>query len=780
MRRLTSIILTVVLLAAPALSGESPGEGRVVIENRSAYRMNLRFDLRGIESGRIYNGTGSRTASNLEGGDAVREPGRPCPPATGCFIIVPPGMRVEAWVSEDLPRHRIADAPPEWIEPTLASRLKGVYPPRSVEVGVPLRMRHLRMAQVTAYPVQYDPARRCYIERERLGVEIRFVPDDRVRMDERPFDRTPSPQFQRLVESLAVNPPPHRDDRELIEARGYDEYYLFVLPEAIEEDVRRYALPLIYRMVEWKRCAGNKVDILFIPEGDERDADAIREHIQDYYDDLLERGVEPFDCVLLIGEEELHPHNNNQGGQGMDIILLSPEGPTEIHPWLGHWDLNYALLEGDDLIPDVALSRFHAGALSMLANGVNKTLSYESEPSLKDPSWFNQAALVEEAILGGGASVGPTVDYVQQVLERNRIEVIAAHREGVERIPGAWVGEQFSRGIGFFGGRAVNENITYHSGATPQDYFDAVGAFPVAILASGHGEYAMESLFWVGREYYDRPERYNDLSGAKGAVVSTGVWENPSTIPNNAICMGMTHAMFNLDLSFGWARNWTLMNLARTFPGDDTLLIQYSDDFQLCGETGLRAWKGVPRVIAVDCPTWVPSGANFIPVRVFDPMGGEGVPDVLVTLYAGGIEEVGVFKVGFTDDDGCVDFVFDEDLERTILVAATGDGLYPAKGTVEVGEADLFVRAEIDRIDDDEGGNGDGMVNPGERLLLTFTAANTGRRVAAHRVRVIVRSDSWYADLEPRVISFGDIEPCLLYTSPSPRDLSTSRMPSSA
>ena len=28
--------------------------------------------------------------------------------------------------------------------------------------------------------------------------------------------------------------------------------------------------------------------------------------------------------------------------------------------------------------------------------------------------------------------------------------------------------------------------------------------------------------------------------------------------------------------------------------------------------------------------------------------------------------------------------------------------------------------------------------------------------------------------------SYTDIEPCLLYTSPSPRDLSTSRMPSSA
>ena len=44
-----------------------------------------------------------------------------------------------------------------------------------------------------------------------------------------------------------------------------------------------------------------------------------------------------------------------------------------------------------------------------------------------------------------------------------------------------------------------------------------------------------------------------------------------------------------------------------------------------------------------------------------------------------------------------------------------------------------------------------------------------------------IPDDEVYAlDLDPRRVRFGLLEGCLLYTSPSPRDRSLSRMPSSA
>ena len=48
--------------------------------------------------------------------------------------------------------------------------------------------------------------------------------------------------------------------------------------------------------------------------------------------------------------------------------------------------------------------------------------------------------------------------------------------------------------------------------------------------------------------------------------------------------------------------------------------------------------------------------------------------------------------------------------------------------------------------------------------------------------RGMEEADEQTSDLEDGVVEINHIEPksCLLYTSPSPRDLSTSRMPSSA
>ena len=52
----------------------------------------------------------------------------------------------------------------------------------------------------------------------------------------------------------------------------------------------------------------------------------------------------------------------------------------------------------------------------------------------------------------------------------------------------------------------------------------------------------------------------------------------------------------------------------------------------------------------------------------------------------------------------------------------------------------------------------------------------------AGKIGVVVDSDNWNIWIRVRFDdgSVGRYLPCLLYTSPSPRDLSTSRMPSSA
>ena len=62
-----------------------------------------------------------------------------------------------------------------------------------------------------------------------------------------------------------------------------------------------------------------------------------------------------------------------------------------------------------------------------------------------------------------------------------------------------------------------------------------------------------------------------------------------------------------------------------------------------------------------------------------------------------------------------------------------------------------------------------------------YTSATLGR--ATHALWDFVKNDPPLANgltHYPRIVVFGGGYPCLLYTSPSPRDLARSRMPSSA
>ena len=62
----------------------------------------------------------------------------------------------------------------------------------------------------------------------------------------------------------------------------------------------------------------------------------------------------------------------------------------------------------------------------------------------------------------------------------------------------------------------------------------------------------------------------------------------------------------------------------------------------------------------------------------------------------------------------------------------------------------------------------------GRQICLAYAEAGAQVVVASRTVADVSAQSEW-----PKYAA-GDINDCLLYTSPSPRDLSTSRMPSSA
>ena len=68
-----------------------------------------------------------------------------------------------------------------------------------------------------------------------------------------------------------------------------------------------------------------------------------------------------------------------------------------------------------------------------------------------------------------------------------------------------------------------------------------------------------------------------------------------------------------------------------------------------------------------------------------------------------------------------------------------------------------------------------------EEADLVVNTTPVGMKTAKNEMNLLPYGDYFWRSLNSKTIVYDLIyNPCLLYTSPSPRDLSTSRMPSSA
>lgn len=765
MRNMTSVLILVLLMICQTNAAVHSNHDKTVVTSESPEALSLRYDLTGINQTEHNLDGQTYLEFSIEDESYTQQPGYPQLPAISRYVVIPPGKSVEMVVTDETRRTIRTVYPPVPLEDANQVRIPdpsfyegaGLYPAEPVEMYGPIAVRHVRMVMVTAYPIQYDPVSGTCIERSDIEVELRFNDGEVINPVNTSFKRIPSYDFQTIMESMTLNPPPHRDQRELVEARGYHDYYLFVLPDNISNNLRGDVDALVYRMMEWKRRAGNKVDLLLIDNG--RSPNQIEEGIQDYYDDLLDEGIEPFDHVLLIGEDETNPYSGNRGGQRFDIMLVGPTSQFATSPWVDHWDIRFAYLEGDDIFPDVSINRFHTGGLPTLACGVNKTLSYESEPYWEDTDWFMEAVVEEQAINGADDGMTRTVDYYVESLEHAGFEVVDEWRRNQDGggDPADWLMHRINSRIGFIAGRAKNYNLNYVWGNQPQNTLEVVGVYPMAVLNSGHGEWAMESLFWVGREWYTNRDRYNSLAGAKGCVATTCTWSRPGTTMNNCLGVSTVHGVLDLHLSMGWARVYTCLNFWRSFPGENNY-IKYTEDHGMCGDPGIRYWKGVPEQIEVDHPEELAVGDNYIPVQVFEEGEDEGLADMRVVLYSGDMDEVELFDIKYTDEEGFCEFVIDPEHEGSILITVLEEGIYPYKGFISIEGEGSSVRAELVSIDDEEG-NGDGRINPGETLLLSFDVVNLSNRDDAEGVHGSIVSHNPYVEVEENRIDFGDIEP---------------------
>ncbi len=356
--------------------GEVNSDASLEMLNSDNHAVSIRFSLDkiGIEE-TLIRGERFHILS-IEGEPESGKEGYPALPTVVRMVLIPPRCGVSVIVNDveteivsdikPLPRQRLNHDDFLGFVSTFNSGIQHndllysadfeqndeFFPNEIIRLGKPAILRGYRMIPVIVNPVRWN-ARTGELEFvKEIDFSLDFDSDQNlVNLVKNPERPKPSRYAYQLVNQLVINPPaPPRD----MDRQSGSIIYITGDWDAVVDEIE----PL----VEWRRRMGWKVEVIRTNQNANRDA------VRNLLIEAYEEWEDPPEYVTIVGDPDpqfqydvaCHVHANVGNPYETD------------HP--------YACLEGDDVLPDVAVGRFVFDTVNMLRGIVNKTINYEREP----------------------------------------------------------------------------------------------------------------------------------------------------------------------------------------------------------------------------------------------------------------------------------------------------------------------------------------------------------------------------------------------------------------
>ncbi|HHE46960.1 MAG TPA: hypothetical protein ENL08_04575, partial [Bacteroidetes bacterium] len=494
---------------------------------------------------------------------------------------------------------------------------------------------------------------------------------------------------------MALNTP-RRDDNGAALPRGG---YLIVAGSGFDN-----AEDVINELADWKRACGHHVEV----EMNETNGVTI---MRDFVRPAFEEWDPPLEHICLLGTW------SNPG---------TPGG--------SQWgDVFYGFLEGgNDHISEVSVCRLSASGANQAETVIGRVLGYQAAPYTEEPDWFECAGACEYQVNQTTDAVEYTIRWIAEAERRagfnnTRLYIYDGDRNGS---PDQWI----RNGVNIFFVRGC-----YYAANCPENTF-----YPMVFtMGGGHVEQNLDMMWNVGSP--------NRLQGPSAASASGHV-QNTTTA--NVLIGAFAKGLLVDKLPLGWARTFAVSMLDYADVCDRSF-DWYQREFRVYGEPGQLVWCGEPDEIDVIHPREISPGTNRLDIMVDDPAIEAGVANALVTLTRPG--ELLCWRV--TDVNGGCTLPIDPDLEGEVRLTVTGDNILPYAVDIEVAGQPLFLGTDEVLIDDEEGGNGNGILNPGETVSLSVSVRNFGDSNTARNVTGTVHSTSSWVLVEENALDFGNIDP---------------------
>lgn len=576
------------------------------------------------------------------------------------------------------------------------------YPTEIVKVTEAGFIREHRIFLLEISPVSYNPQTGKVKIHSELLLKINFKNPNLTKTIHK-IETHYSLPFERVVNKLILNP---HCLGVAIPPPALPIGYLVITPN----DFYSSAVSL----ADWKHRKGFNVTI-----AKTSDIGSSRDDIKNYISNAYNTWSVPPTFVLLLGDVNF-------------ISLSSGSAPAT--------DFYYAKMDGD-YFPDIWLSRLPARNLTDADAMVEKVINYETVNWSSGTDWAKKGYFIATSDPGfhlGAESLQKYSMYrcrsagnmvcdslfgysgsgasISQAVNSGRTMVIYAGHGSTT----GWGGPYFSQG-----------NVGALSNI---DMYPFVGSF-----ACKTGSYQYDECF--GEAWVKNPNG--------GGIAFWGASVASHAGEDDVLHRRMFDALF--DSAATWMAGMTDMTkiLLWTHCGGSSASQLYFRMYNLLGEPSLQLWTAIPKPLNVNHSKQVPRTPFDLWVTVRD--GQLPLKDALVCATLDTLQEV-----GYTDSEGKVLLHLAPHIEDTMLLIVTAYNFHPYEGKIAVVAEDAYCSYLRYSINDNIVGNGDGILNPGEEVKMSFWIKNWGNS-KVNATEGILRTQDPFVVLKDTLESLGDI-----------------------
>ncbi len=485
----------------------------------------------------------------------------------------------------------------------------------------------------------------------------------------------------------------------------------------------------IQPLAEWKHKKGMPSKTVMLSETGHT-ADSIRNYIVDAYNTWQV----PPEFLLLVGAPNFIPMTY-AGGTISD---------------------NYYTDVDNDMFNDILSGRLTVHSATEAQTVVNKILLYERTPYLQEASWFTNACLIANEDYGSYPPVGNDTVYWNDIrLAKNHM--LASGYNTIDTLSAGLgnnandVIQAVNSGRGFVLYRGSGLNNWWMPFDVIPDQTANGAKLPIVLsitcrtMSTSATPAVAEKWLLTGTPTVPR--------GGAGFFATTTVGGGFITFLRSAVCRGFFNSLF-LDgkRTFGAACEGGRRNVYALF----TSASEYRG-FTTLGDPEMNIWTDTPCSLVVDHPSIIPVGNANFNVNVTQASSSLPVDRALVCISAE--TDTTLYAVDSTDATGNVYFsIYPQVVSDTVFITVTGRNLQPYEGTMYTLASGSYVAHLRSQINDSLGGNNDGMINPGEHIILPLWVKNYGDS-SAYDVFGTLRSIDSYTTVTDSVKTFGTILP---------------------